>query len=249
VGRKKTHEEYEQELFEKEIDYQPIERYINDKTPILHECIEGHQWLVCPSNVLQRQSCSICDKNKRTKSNEEYLQDLLDAAIVYKPLEPYINKRTKILHECPEGHTWNATPSSVLTGKQNCPTCVNLSRPGGYNTTRFNRDRDLAESPGLLYIIVLVNKKTSIRECVKIGITKGTSNKDVLKRSRGFTGYEPRIQKEIAGTLEEVFNLEQYLHKKWQNFRYLDSHKFGGYSELFQIEKLPEILKSIPTKV
>jgi len=248
VGRKKTHEEYEQELFEKEIDFIPLQQYVNDATPILHECIEGHQRLVSPNNILHHGGCIDCDKIKRRKSTEKYLQDLAEKGINFELLEPYINSREHVLHRCSMGHEWKARPSRVLEGT-GCPTCANLSRPGGYNKTRFDRDRELADSPGILYAIVLVNKKTDERTCLKIGITKGTSNKDVLKRAAGFTGYEPRIQKLVHGTLEQVFNLEQELHNKWGQYQYTSEWKFGGYSELFQIDKLGEILRSIPAKV
>jgi hypothetical protein len=243
--KRKTHEEYEQELFEKQIDYWPVEKYVTRNSPILHECIKGHQWSVTPNNILTGQGCPTCFRKTVTKTHEDYLEELIEANSKYFPLEKYVTAGTKILHECPVGHVWSITPNHILSG-QGCPKC-NLV--GGYNNTRFSRDRALAESLGILYCIVLVNKRTDTRECVKIGITKGTSNKDVLKRAQGFRGYEPRIQKLVHGTLEQVFNLEQKLHSLWEDYRYLDSHKFGGSTELFEISKLPEILKSIPSKV
>lgn len=120
---------------------------------------------------------------------------------------------------------------------------------GLYNEKYFENNPEQANKPGALYCIVLVNKKTDKRECVKIGITQGTANRDVIKRTFGFKGYEPRIQKTVFGTLEEVYHLEQWLHELWQDHRYYDSHRFGGHTELFKIDKLHEILKSIPSKV
>lgn len=112
-----------------------------------------------------------------------------------------------------------------------------------YNSTSFANDPDKANSPGILYIIVLVNKRTFERECVKIGITKGNSFKDAVKRSAGFTGYEIRIQKLIKGTLEEVYNLEQTLHQEYSEFKFKPSHKFGGHTECFELEILSPLLK------
>ena len=57
-----------------------------------------------------------------------------------------------------------------------------------YNTTSFANNPEMANSPGVFYFVVLVNKKTFEREGCKIGITKGTSWKDAVKRSKGFTG-------------------------------------------------------------
>lgn len=114
-----------------------------------------------------------------------------------------------------------------------------------YNQTSFQNNREVADSPGILYIVVLVNKKTFERECLKIGITKGKSWKDAIKRSRGFDGYEIRIQKIVEDTLEEVYFLEQYLHEKYASLRLKPSHKFGGHTECFEISTLKSVLEDI----
>ena len=92
-----------------------------------------------------------------------------------------------------------------------------------------------------------MNKRTLERTAIKIGIAKGNSYKSVIKRAAGFTGYDLRIQKIVKGPLEEIYYLEQWLHEKWQDRRYYGSHKFGGHTELFEIDD--EIIKSIPSTV
>lgn len=54
------HARYEEELFNREIDYYPLENYINAVTPILHECLEEHKWRVTPSHVLGGTKCPSC---------------------------------------------------------------------------------------------------------------------------------------------------------------------------------------------
>jgi hypothetical protein len=117
---------------------------------------------------------------------------------------------------------------------------------GIYNATYFKNYPEEAVLEGVLYIVVLVNKQTSLKECVKIGITKGRNWKAAIKRSKGFNGYEIRIQKIVSGTLEQVFFLEDYLHELWQEHRYFDSHHFSGHTELFKLDKLKDILDSVP---
>tara|TARA_R110000772_G_scaffold66361_1_gene147882 strand:- start:76760 stop:77116 length:357 start_codon:yes stop_codon:yes gene_type:complete len=114
-----------------------------------------------------------------------------------------------------------------------------------YNTTSFANDPDKANRPGILYIIVLVNKKTYERECVKIGITKGKSFKDAVKRSAGFKGYDIRIQKLIKGTLEEVYDLEQVLHEEYKEYSFKPTQKFGGHTECFHISILSSVLARV----
>ena len=94
--------------------------------------------------------------------------------------------------------------------------------------------------------MVLVNKKTDERVCIKIGITQGTSFKDVIKRAGGFKGYEARLQKLVKGALEEIFYLEDYLHELWAHKKYKSPWAFGGHTELFELDD--EIIRSIPIK-
>ena len=98
----------------------------------------------------------------------------------------------------------------------------------------------------MLYCVILVDKRTQERECIKIGIAKGRNWKDVIKRSSGFKGYEIRIQKVIPGPLEEIYHLEQYLHELWAHKKYKSPWKFGGHTELFELDD--EIIRSVPQK-
>ena len=52
-----------------------------------------------------------------------------------------------------------------------------------------------------MYGIVLVNKRTFRRECIKVGIASGKDWRHIIKRSRGFKGYDIRIQKTWSSTL------------------------------------------------
>lgn len=240
---KKTHEEYEQELFEKEIDYWPIERYKTANTPIFHECLKGHKWIVLPTNILRGSGCPHC-KGLVKKTTEQYNFEIESRG--FKAIDDYVNDNTHITHQCSKGHQWRARPTMVLGGT-GCPTCSGSKNKGVYSPTFFKNNPEIAKEPGVLYCVVLVDKKSLERTCIKIGITKGKSNRDVLKRTAHFKGYETRIQKLVYGTLEEIYYLEQYLHELWEHKRYYDSHKFGGHTELFNLDD--EIIQSIPAKV
>ncbi len=117
---------------------------------------------------------------------------------------------------------------------------------GIYNPKYFLNHPEERSIPGVLYVVVLVNMTTGLRECVKIGITKGTNYRDAIKRSRGFKNYDIRIQKLVSGPLEDIYYLEEYLHELWSEHRYYEATKFGGHTELFKLDKLKEILASIP---
>ena len=117
---------------------------------------------------------------------------------------------------------------------------------GVYNLTYFQNNPEEATREGVLYCVVLVNKRTMKRECLKIGIASGRNWKDVLKRSRGFNGYEIRIQRTYHDSLFNVWTLEQALHEEYKQFKYIPQQKFGGYTECFEIKK--EIILAIPAQ-
>ena len=115
---------------------------------------------------------------------------------------------------------------------------------GIYNPTYFKNNPEEAEQEAVLYCVVLVNRKTFEREAIKIGIAKGRNWKDVIRRSKGFTGYDIRIQKVVSGPLEQIYYLEEYLHEMWAHKRLRPSSKFGGHTECFEVDD--EIIRSIP---
>ena len=118
---------------------------------------------------------------------------------------------------------------------------------GVYNETYFKNRPEEAGRDGVIYGVVLVNKKTFERECIKVGIAAGKDWRHVLKRSRGFKGYEARIQRTWHSTLYEVFCLEQALHKEFENDRFQPTQKFGGHTECFKITS--KILDKFPKKI
>jgi hypothetical protein len=118
---------------------------------------------------------------------------------------------------------------------------------GIYNRTYFKNHPEECKKEAVLYCVVLVNKKTQEREAIKIGIAKGRNWKDVIRRARGFTGYELRIQKTVSGYLEDIYYLEEYLHELWNHKRLRPTEKFGGHTECFELDQ--DIIRSIPATV
>lgn len=115
---------------------------------------------------------------------------------------------------------------------------------GIYNPTYFKNNPEESDAEAVLYCVVLVNRKTFEREAIKIGIAKGRNWKAVIKRSRGFKGYDIRIQKVVQGRLEDIYYLEEYLHELWQEKKLKPSNKFGGHTECFEVDDA--IIQSIP---
>ena len=65
MTRKKTHLEYENELFEAEVDCFPLEQYNGNKVPLKHICLKGHEWFAAPIYILRGNRCPECVGLKR----------------------------------------------------------------------------------------------------------------------------------------------------------------------------------------
>tara|TARA_R110002074_G_scaffold350458_1_gene521458 strand:- start:214 stop:699 length:486 start_codon:yes stop_codon:yes gene_type:complete len=115
---------------------------------------------------------------------------------------------------------------------------------GIYNQTYFDNHPFEGERDGVLYGVILVNKKTWHRECIKVGIASGKDYRHIIKRSHGFKGYEIRIQRTYHDTLYNVWKIEQDLHEKYKHESFVPKIKFGGYTECFKIDSL--ILRDFP---
>ena len=60
-GKKKTNEEFQQELREKNPGVHTDEKYINASTKISFYCDYGHHWMSTPTNILNMHShCPYC---------------------------------------------------------------------------------------------------------------------------------------------------------------------------------------------
>lgn len=207
--RKLTHEEYEQKLFEREASAWPLELYAGNKIKILHECIIGHTWSVAPSNVIAGHGCPICT-GKGSKTNDQYLQQLKENDIIYRPLEPYKTALEPIIHECPEcSFQWSVCPSAIINNRTGCPKC---------SVTGFNPGR-----PATLYYI-------KIGKYYKLGIT----NKSIPERFKADSDKEIIIlwQKHFEnGT--NARQKEQEIIKQFQTCDVGKYLKSGGNTELF----------------
>jgi len=116
-GVKKTHEEYLQELKEKNNLCMPLEPYKGANTNIRHRCYCGNEdWFVRPSHVLKGRTC--CGFfSPQVKDHKWYLEQLKTSKSKVKPLEPYKRFETKIWHRCICKRKWLVTPHKVLGGR------------------------------------------------------------------------------------------------------------------------------------
>ena len=76
MRKKKTHEEYVEELKIKNPNIIPLEEYKGANTPILHKClVDEYEWLARPGNMLFGCGCPKCSQRFR-RTNKDYLEEI-----------------------------------------------------------------------------------------------------------------------------------------------------------------------------
>lgn len=126
--RRKTQNEYINELAIKNPTVKLTGEYINSTTPTQHYC-EVHQnfWDISPNAALQGQGCQQC-KNERIgnalrKSEVQYTNELATIHPNIVLCGKYQNATLPTLHKCLiHNYEWSPAPTSLLSG-HGCPKC------------------------------------------------------------------------------------------------------------------------------
>lgn len=127
--RRLTHEQFIERLSISNPDITAIGEYVNMHTKIECVCPVGHHWFPIAQDVIRGEGCSECGLisrvSKRTKTHEQFVDEVRNLNPDITVVGTYKNSHTKIEFRCKEGHKWITTPSNVLDGKT-CLTCANI---------------------------------------------------------------------------------------------------------------------------
>lgn len=124
-NKKRTHEEYVEELFKiHKGNIETIEIYEVTNKKMKHSCNTClHEWEVIPVTLLSGHGCPSCG-NAAKKTIEQYKKDLLEEHNGnIEIIGPYESNNKKTLHRCNTcSHEWDVRPRIILSGK-GCPVC------------------------------------------------------------------------------------------------------------------------------
>lgn len=128
MSKKKTHEEYVEEVKNINSNIEVIGRYNGANTKILHKCLlHNIEWEVTPSRILHGVGCEECRKYKfrqtRCKTHQQYSQELKLINPDIEVVGHYIDSKTPIELYCKKHNiSWSANPDNVLRG-HGCIEC------------------------------------------------------------------------------------------------------------------------------
>lgn len=177
--RRKTHEEFVEEMKEINPNIEIVGEYINDKTKILCRClIDKHEWEAAPHNLLQGHSCPVCAGNIKL-TTESFKKKLKEVNPNIEISGKYINNVTKIKCKCLiDGYEWEATPVSLLIRGHGCPRCANRER---YTTESF-KEKLKEINPNIEVSGEYIGSVTKIKcRCLIDGHEWETLPKDLLR--------------------------------------------------------------------
>ena len=122
MAKRKTHQEFLEEMKFLNPSILILGKYVGAKTKILCECkLCNHKWSPTPSSLLTGRGCPVCANkllNKdKVKTQIEFVNELKNINENIIIVGTYINSTTKILCKCKiDNFEWSATPSNLLRG-------------------------------------------------------------------------------------------------------------------------------------
>ena len=168
ASKYKSHEEYVEELKQKNPTIEVIDKYIDCHTPIKHKClVDNYEWDIAPSNALSGKGCPKCAIKRitelHTKTHAQYVEELLNTKPHIEVVEEYVNSRTKIEHHCLiHDIFYYSTPSNALHAS-GCPECISNVH---HNINRKTHEEYVAEleivNPQIEVIDKYININTPI---------------------------------------------------------------------------------------
>lgn len=234
MAKKKTHEEYANELAIKNPNIEVIGRYVNAQTLILHKClIDNYKWLAKPNNILSGKGCPKC-AGVLKKTHKEYVDELSAINKDIEIVDTYINAKTPILHKCKRHNVeWKASPTNILNG-DGCPRCKGERIKNKLSKTheeyikevfRINQNIEVLEE--------YINAKTQILHRCKIDNYIWKVEPDHILNGRGC----PKCANNIRKTQEEYISevnilnpdidvVDEYINAKTPIFHKCKIHNY-----------------------
>jgi len=130
------------------------DEYINNSTKLKLQCPEGHKFKMRYNDFKQGQRCSVCRYRGKPLTYDE-VKEYIESFEGYKLLsDEYINSRTKLLIQCPEGHKFKMRYTNFQQGGR-CPICY-------YTSSSSEPERELQDFISTIYDGEIINNDRNI---------------------------------------------------------------------------------------
>lgn len=182
IAKKKTHEQYVQEVKEINENIEVIGIYNGINNKILHRCkICNFEWNAQPTNILHGTGCKQCSDRKKVKKQEVFVKELSEINYNVELLSEYTGANKPIKCLCKKcGYIWNPSANSLLQGC-GCPKCAGLI----YTNDNFIKDFKESGNPNYILLSEYVSAKTKIKYRCTVCNTESSSYPSTLLNGGG----------------------------------------------------------------
>ena len=189
---------------------------------------------VCPNSLIKEKIIkpkSKIDRAHLRKTTENFIKEakLIHSLSYDYSQSQYIKKDIKLTIRCVKhNYVFEQTPNSHLRGS-GCPICGKEN--SGWNRSNF-KEKCIKYNNGfgILYLVKCFNEN---EEFYKIGRT----SQSIKKRlgNKNYLPYNYEVVQEIQDSPENIFNLENLLHRLYKDYSYLPLLDFKGKTECYKI--------------
>lgn len=237
MAKKKTHEEYVEQVAVINPNIEVIGIYVDSMKKILHRCkIDGCEWYVIPNSILHGTGCPKCNRRERaekhTKTHSQYVLEVAKLNPNIEVVGEYVGCETPTLHKCKiDGYEWMTKPSNIIGGK-GCPRCAKCEKYGHDEYVR----RVSEINSNIEVIETYIDAKTKILHKCKIDgcvwyatpshILRGTGCPECYKNKR--TKAHEQYVKEVATINPNIEVVGVYIdnHTKILHKCKIDGHEW-----------------------
>lgn len=174
MSKRKTHEEFVEEMSEINSNIEFLSNYITANEKIKCKCkICNNIWDVKPSSLLNGIGCRVCGydrlSNKLRKSHEEFVEEMFHKNSNIKIIGMYKNSKTKVECLCKIcSNKWMGSPDYLLK-KHNCPKCERKRIIKNYTKSQDAYVQELHNAhPDIILVGEYKNMSTkTLHKCLK----------------------------------------------------------------------------------
>lgn len=184
MPKKKTHEQFIDELSKINSNIKILGEYINTNTKISCKClIDDYEWYTTPHLLLGKVGCPKCGGTMK-KSSTDFIKELYKINPNIKLLTDYINSKSTLTCECLiDSHIWNSLPQNLLKG-HGCPKCSSKKTSERISKSHNDFVFDIKQiSPNIQVLNTYKNNKSKIKCLCKIcGTVWATSASNLINK-------------------------------------------------------------------
>lgn len=234
-NRKKTHEQFINEMLNVDDSIEILEKYINSRTKIKCRCKKcNFEWERIPNDLLRGFGCPKCNNNIYY-TPEQFKNEFYKVNNSIELLTDFNGHKTPILCKCKkDGYEWNAYPYDLINNRSGCRKCN-----GRVTTTIDEFIKRLNEiNSDILVIGDYINNKTPIKLKCKICNHIWSARPDNLFNERCGCPECMRSKYKLEVFVKKYLDNNNILYKR--DVRFDDLRGVGGKPLSYDFELIPK---------